>query len=118
MDMKEELKIKDVMVGDYVDVRNDAAPNTPHLERFTPSHFLRDEHWFGIDLVPEILEKIGFVEKEFYSELIVGDYRIICDLHNVCIQHNNHVDLDIPIEYLHELQHAFKLCRISIKIGL
>jgi hypothetical protein len=76
------------------------------------------EYLEPIPLTRGILEKIGFVEKEFYSELIVGDYRIICDLHNVCIQHNNHVDLDIPIEYLHELQRAFRLCRIPIKIGL
>lgn len=48
------------MIGDWVDVRNNAAPNTPHLERITPSHFLRDEHWYGIELMPEILEKNGF----------------------------------------------------------
>ena len=71
-----------------------------------------------IPLTREILEKIGFVEKEFFSELIVGDYRIICDLHNVCIQHNEHVDLDAPIEYLHELQHAFRLCKIDKEIKL
>lgn len=52
-----ELSCKDVMIGDWVDVRNNAAPNTPHLERITPSHFLRDEHWYGIELMPEILEK-------------------------------------------------------------
>lgn len=76
------------------------------------------EYLEPIPLTREILEKIGFVEKEFYSELIVGDFRIMCDLHNVCIQHNNHVDLDIPIEYLHELQHAFRLCRIDKEIEL
>lgn len=28
-----ELKLKDVMCGDWVDVRNDASPNTPHIEK-------------------------------------------------------------------------------------
>ena len=58
--MKEELNINDVMVGDWVDVRNNASSSTPHLERITPSHFLRDEHWHCVKLVPEILEKNGF----------------------------------------------------------
>lgn len=71
-----------------------------------------------IPLTKKILEKNGFVEKEFYSELIVGDFRILCDINNVCVYHNEHVDLDIPIKYLHELQHAMRICCISKQIEL
>ena len=78
--MKKELKIKDVMIGDWVDVRNDAEPNTPHLERITPSHFLRDEHWYGVELVPEILEKNGFK----YKEGEVGMYGVTTVPHYLC----------------------------------
>lgn len=79
---------------------------------------LKYDNIFPIPLTPEILEKNGFVGKEFYSELIVGDFRILCDVHNVCVYHNEHVDLDIPIEYLHELQHAMRICGISKEIEL
>ena len=54
------LEVSDLMAGDLVDVRCDAAPNTPHIERITPAHFLRDEILLPIPLTKEILEKIGF----------------------------------------------------------
>ena len=63
--MKEnELKLEDVMCGDWVDVRNNASPNTPHIEKITPSHFLRDEHWYGIELTSETLARMGFTIEE------------------------------------------------------
>jgi hypothetical protein len=65
-----ELMIKDVMCGDWIDVRNDAAPNKSHYEQITPEHLLRDEHWYGIKLTPEILEKNGF-HKEFDEDLLM-----------------------------------------------
>jgi hypothetical protein len=139
------IEVTELMVGDIVRVAKDVCipkGTVVFIKGIDADNCFREKHLVGsatclaiydkyrmtcgvwvdylepIPLTRGILEKIGFVEKEFYSELIVGDFRIICDLHNVCIQHNEHVDLDIPIEYLHELQHAFRLCRISIKIGL
>lgn len=122
------MEVQELMVGDLVHYVGDAYTNGVNIrvreihEDFVYSTFAADEFYYDelapIPLTREILEKMGFVEKEFYSELIVGDYRIICDLHNVCIQHNGHVDLDIPIEYLHELQHAFRLCKIDKEIEL
>ena len=53
------MKANELMIGDWVDVRNNAESNAPHPERITPSHLLRDEHWYGIELLPEILEKNG-----------------------------------------------------------
>ena len=60
------LEVSDLMIGDLVDVRCDAAPNTPHIERITPAHFLRDEIWLPIPLTKEILEKNGW-SQEIYS---------------------------------------------------
>ena len=121
--MKEELKIKDVMVGDWVDVRNDAAPNTPHLERITPSHFLRDEHWYGVELVPETLEKNGFVleekEKGLYGVNVASHYvrddvpfEVFCDGEPFAIWFKDPVN----IKYVHQLQHALRLCGITREI--
>lgn len=40
--MEKELKITDIMVGDWVDVRNDAAPNTPYIKKnHTSASFTR-----------------------------------------------------------------------------
>ena len=128
-----ELSYKDVMVGDWVDVRNDAAPNTPHLERITPSHFLRDEHWYGIELVPEILEKNGFVANKhtypypYYKyevkeiKLKIGfafpqgdrtsykDPWVYIDSERVFVEH-------LPCMFVHQLQNALRLCGITLNI--
>lgn len=133
--MKEELKIKDVMVGDWLDVRNAAAPNTPHLERITPSHFLRDEHWYGVELVPEILEKNGFLANKHvypypYYEYEVKENKVkvgfafpqgnktsykepwvYIDSERVFIEH-------LPCVFVHQLQHAMRLCWIEKEIEL
>lgn len=77
-----ELKLKDVMCGDLVDVRNDAAPNTPYIERITPAHFMRDEHWYGIELVPEFFEKNGFKRDPIWHhcDKDLGKYNISVQL--------------------------------------
>lgn len=125
-----DLMIGDLVhyIGDLVYYIGDVCNNDVNIrvreihEDFVYSTLAADDFYYDelepIPLTPKILEKNGFVEKEFYSELIVGDYRIICDLHNVCIQRNGHVDLDIPIEYLHELQHSLRLCGIEKEIKL
>ena len=121
--MKEELKIKDVMVGDWLDVRNNAAPNTPHLERITPSHFLRDEHWYGVELVPEILEKNGFVEwrdKCYRWEYADGIY-INADFteEEPWAHISSRCYSATPVcRYVHEFQHALRLCGIEKEIIL
>ena len=117
------MEIQELMTSDYVrhkktkdiikifEIDNDRAVINNEADGYCSERNISINDIEPIPLIREILEKIGFVEKEFYSELIVGDFRIICDLHNVCIQRNGHVVLDAPIEYLHELQHAFRLCK-------
>lgn len=131
--MKEELKIKDVMVGDWVDVRNNAAPNTPHLERITPSHFLRDEHWYGVELVPEILEKNEFKRNGRYNYIYKDNYCEVCvsivpkiKIANIVIG-EPHInvsirgalfDINMNMSSIHELQQALRLCKIEKEIIL
>lgn len=120
-----ELKLEDVMCGDLVDVRNDASPDTPHIEKITPSHLLRDEHWYGIELTPEILEKNGFVlkedEKGAYGVNIAPYYtrddvpfEVFCDGEPFAIWFKD----PINIKYVHQLQHALHLCGIEKEIVL
>ena len=126
--MKKELTINDVMVGDWVDVRNNAAPNTPHLERITPSHFLRDEHWYGVELVPEILEKNGWIyndeDEKFSPKTWVGGGLMLQGAEDCgyCIVVTSDYDDEdtnntpFIILYVHELQHALRLRRIKKEI--
>lgn len=77
------------------------------------------EHIWPMPLTSEILEKNGFTRSDFYDELKVGeDWRIMCDTKQVAILHREHVNLDTPICYVHELQHALKLCKIDKEITL
>ena len=127
-----ELKLKEVMCGDLVDVRNDASPDTPHIEKITPSHLLRDEHWYGIELTPEILEKNGFnVEQysdgEYYADIMFEDqgrrveieYRYGVDI-DVCVIGRNNTPpfsrIETQVRYIHELQHIFRIMQINKEI--
>ena len=128
-----ELKLKDVMCGDWVDVRNDASPNTPHIEKITPSHLLRDEHWYGIELTPEILEKNGFRKSVSPPGIHAKCYEIDNKDEKYCLTIANYnkykrllLDIDsedsecfnIKCDYVHQLQHALRLCGIKKEIVL
>lgn len=130
------LEVSDLMNGDWVDVRCDAAPNTPHIERITPAHFLRDEIWLPIPLTKEILEKIGLVctqkadEDEMGAAYECWSFRdgllsiefepevVMLEVHNggengdAVRTITYYTDNDIM--YLHELQHALRLCGITL----
>lgn len=133
-----ELKLKDVMCGDWVDVRNDASPNTPHIEKITPSHLLRDEHWYGIELTPEILEKNGFkvggftnLSPDYYHEdgvcSVCVNLKSTCDKSKSIWVKNKESRFSVTVEesryslekkplMLHQLQHAFRLAGIEKEI--
>lgn len=71
-----------------------------------------------VPLTPEILEKNGFKNMGFFGKCEVENWKILCDTKNVAIIHKEHTDIDIPIEYVHELQHALRLCGIDKEIVL
>lgn len=128
-----ELKLKDVMCGDWVDVRKDAAPNTPHIERITPAHLLRDEHWYGIEIVPEILEKNGFkkcagnewsvfkYEDDDYTKKAL--YQVLWSANELYLEIAPYTSKTgefnrFGVEFVHQLQHALRLCGIEKDIEL
>ena len=88
--------------------------------------------YIPIPLTPEILEKNGFVIKKkwaqmgnfgnsplimwhFEDEPILHDFKHELEIHQ---NDTGKVHIQIPCEYVHELQNALRLCKIKKKIEL
>ena len=73
-----------------------------------------------IPLTPEILEKNGFKDMGFFGKLEIGPWRLICDSGNLAVLHEGREEeyINIPISYVHQLQHALRLCGIDKEIEL
>ena len=73
-----------------------------------------------IPLTPEILEKNGFKDMGFFGKLEIGPWRLICDSSNLAVLHEGREEeyINIPISYVHELQHALRLVGIEKEIEL
>ena len=108
------METKDLMLYDWVQV-----PSELNRIKQIKSTFDMDEAvlYQPIPLTEEILKKNGFLGND-YGEIIIGEWRIMCDCSNVAILHNEHVDIDTPIRFVHELQHALRLCKIDKEIEL
>ena len=124
-----ELGINDVRVGNWVDVRYDGVPETPHIEKLTPASFLRNEHWYGIELTTDVLEKIGFKkdanEEVYIITLLAGDFetqvvKIFCS--DGCTLLNIETTISrlflLPIKFVHELQNSLQVFNINLEISL
>ena len=75
----------------------------------------------GIDpipLTPEILEKNGFEDGQFFAELLYREWQIMCDCSHIAMRHEGGWSMDISCKYVHELQHALRLCGIDLDIKL
>ena len=125
--MKVNLEIRDIMIGDWVDVRNDASPNQPHIERITPAHLLRDEYWYSIELTPKILEKNEFTCDNNIATLIVRDdsknisWKCKYCFFTSMIELKNEITGEKvkALGYsVHELQHILRIVGISKEIIL
>ena len=96
-------------------------PNPVHADHIEP-----------IKITPEILEKNGFAIKKKWAQMgNFGDSPLIMwhfednpimkDIKHELEIHQNDtgkVHVRIPCEFVHELQHAFRLCRINKDIVL
>lgn len=107
------METKELMIGDWVYCKEKKKyGRVDKLE-----HDVEDESVEPIPLTEEILKKNGFLGND-YGEIIIGEWRIMCDCLYVAILHNEHVCIDTPIRYVHELQHALRLCKIDKEIEL
>lgn len=131
------LEVSDLMAGDWVKLSKgnwfeNRKVELIDIEMIAESVYLAEP----IPLTKEILEKIGFVN-DYYEEGCVADYGYIKHDGYTLTYKNEEVDaiitwcngcvsittehgddVQITIKYLHELQHAFKLCRIKKEIEL
>ena len=110
------MKAEELMVGDWV---LDSYTNRPmRIEGINGGNPRFGQDLEPIPLTPEILEKIGFTNEGFFAKLVIDIRKICCDSKNISILTGEHVDLAIPCFYVHELQHALRLCGIDKEIVL
>lgn len=120
------MKIEDLMVGDWVYITE--HPMRKEVKQVKPEHFLRSLVTFEpIPLTPEILEKndILYRKPSFYY-IINDDKDLECTYYTYqTIQEDWAIGVDTGayecsvfarIKYVHELQHALKLCGIDKEI--
>ena len=105
------MKTSELMIGDWV---SDTRTGTPlRVNPFMAE--LEVPEWQPIPLTVEILEKNGFEDAFWIStscNLLWKDGK----LQNFCREEDDEVC--IPCEYVHELQHALRLCKIEKEIVL
>jgi hypothetical protein len=118
------MKAEELMIGDWVFIKDYPIKALPQKVR--PEHFVRSLVEFEpIPLTPEILEKNGFVLKEeevgaygvniapYYTRNDVP-FEVFCDGEPFAIWFKDPVN----IAFVHQLQHALRLCGIEKEIVL
>lgn len=126
-----ELSSKDLMIGDWL---QDSFGNIGQVYRLDPGRVhLRllqerpqDEEYIvhdiePIPLTPEILEKNGLAN-DYYGSYFKEDEHMLLEISTSedCISWtiNTHEYGILKLEYVHQLQHALKLCGIDKEIEL
>ena len=119
---------KSLMVGDWVFTRGEIEQVTSIYDGYICTEHYEDSHDYyfePIPITPEILEKNGFVKQgfpgwEIYTEdfLILwrNDYPDVLEIR--CFNAAYGSFHRIHIIYVHELQHALRLCGIEKEIVL
>ena len=120
----EDMKANELMIGDKVMVKVlSQIPDTYVLHTWTANDYSRDIQVKPITLTPEILEKngFGFVKSSDTRSVWNGQW-IYKDLElaTCCLDREgnwpcfiNIDDSNIKCEYVHQLQHALRLCRLD-----
>ena len=124
------MKIEDLMVGDWVYIAE--HPMRKEAKQVKPEHFLRSLVIFEpIPITPKILEKNGFIDKSFEANLKykyfihTNEYQLgYYTKTNSFNVYKRGIDpfytkdvfccgFQNIVKYVHELQHALKLCGID-----
>lgn len=133
------MKAQDLMIGDWVLCDGQPTPSNVVIQTVAQDGiwFEGDEfegaasfdHIFPIPLTPEILEKNGFedVGSEVYECDVLPFYiwwerdrhRLGIDIEDSTYDKENFAQmLRVPVSYVHDLQHALRLCGIEKEIVL
>lgn len=124
------MKAEDLMIGDWVLVKELYFSNlTNVISEYQHQIRLKDfaemynageyKKYEPIPLTTEILEKNGF-----YNSVLIDDYKITDGVHynidskQILFGFEYGTVLEIDCCYVHELQHALKLCKIKKEIVL
>ena len=89
-----------------------------HIYNVEYSFYADDIELYPIPLTPEILEKSGFKDSGFFGELLYKDWQIMSDCHQLAARCGDGWLIDIPCEFIHQLQHALRICKIDKTIEL
>lgn len=131
------MKVEDLMIGDWVYITEPddfhgyigkvviTNAETNYIAVRIPNMHLHDvfvEDLQPIPLTKEILDKNGFKEHRYYGYFIGqsnSGYYIYFDNNYLSIHQSGYDIIEFAwCEYVHELQHALKLCEIKKEIVL
>lgn len=125
------MKVEDLMIGDWILYKSDSLENAFPIqvtrEMFNKELVVWKDRFEPIPLTPEILKKNGILyEKQSYYYVVKDDKDLECTYYiQQILQEDWAIGVDIGaydcsvfarIKYVHELQHALKLCRIDKEI--
>lgn len=115
-----ELKVTDLMVGDWCYIKD--YPMSAQPMQVKKEHFVRSLVEFEpIPLTPEILEKNGFYRSEIPTRDEIGHYyhrKTAPSSIFVSMSFEDGRDFGNEIKYVHQLQHTLRLCGIDKEITL
>ena len=116
-----ELSCKDIMVGDWVRIKiiqhNTKVTNIDANSVYTEAAFpIRYDEIEPIPLTAEILEKNGFIKESREFQRNTFQYCVLTDGLWIDISEENY--FEGKLEFVHQLQHALRLCGIEKEIIL
>ena len=115
------MKANELMIGDWVFNKNVNKPMQVYPMMFSqmfhqrPDATTEDYNIFPIPITPEILEANGFTRSKVFVEWKYEDdntYILWKPFPWIKIEMEDHTVM-FPCEYVHELQHALRLCGID-----
>ncbi len=119
------MKVKELQIGDYVDYRGQIIKITSLYDKGGSNEVgwsNKESVWVNADnvkpipLTPEILEKNGFIKESREFQRNTLQYCVLTDGLWIDISEENY--FEGKLEFVHQLQHALKLCRIEKEIIL
>ena len=125
------MKVEDLMIGDWLLYKSDSLENAFPIqitrEMFNKELVVWKDRFEPIPLTVEILEKNGILYRKSSFYYIINDNKDLECTHYIyqTIQEDWAIGVDTGtddcsvfarIQYVHELQHALKLCRIDKEI--
>lgn len=121
------MTTKDLQIGDYIEYRGQIIKVTSLYDKGGSNEVGwsdKEDVWVNADnvkpipITEELLEKNGFKNGQFFAELYIQGWHVMSDAHNVCMKNERGWDINIQCGFVHQLQHALRLCGINKEIEL